>query len=41
LHKEHNISPEDLALFAVVDTVEDAVQHIENFFENQPFSPNF
>ncbi|NCU77543.1 MAG: TIGR00730 family Rossman fold protein [Synechococcaceae bacterium WB7_1C_051] len=41
LHKEHNISPEDLALFAVVDTVEDAVQHIENFFENQPYSPNF
>jgi len=41
LKKEHNISAEDLHLFAVVDTVEDAVQHIENFFENHPYSPNF
>lgn len=41
LKKEHNISAEDLKLFAVVDTVDDAVQHIENFFENHPYSPNF
>jgi len=41
LKKEHNISAEDLNLFAVVDTVDDAVQHIENFFENHPYSPNF
>ena len=41
LDKEHNISPDDLNLFAVVDSVDDAVQHIENFFENHPYSPNF
>jgi len=41
LKKEHNISAEDLNLFAVVDSVDDAVQHIENFFENHPYSPNF
>lgn len=41
LKKEHNISAEDLDLFAVVDSVDDAVQHIENFFENHPYSPNF
>jgi uncharacterized protein (TIGR00730 family) len=39
--KEHNISADDLNLFTVVDTVDDAVQHIENFFENHPYSPNF
>jgi uncharacterized protein (TIGR00730 family) len=41
LLQEKNISPEDLNLFAVVDSVDDAVQHIENFFENHPYSPNF
>ena len=41
LNKEGNISPEDLNLFKVVDSVEEAVDHIENFFRNHPLSPNF
>ena len=41
LHKEANISSGDLDLFKVVDTVEEAVEHIENFFKNHPLSPNF
>jgi len=41
LLQEKNISPEDLNLFAVVDSVDDAVQHIESFFQNHPYSPNF
>ena len=32
LEKEKNISPEDLELFAVVDTAEDAVVHIDDFY---------
>ena len=41
LNKEANISSSDLDLFKVVDTVEEAVEHIENFFKNHPLSPNF
>ena len=42
LEEEHNISPEDLDLFKIVDTVEEAVQHIDNFYRDISFlRPNF
>ena len=41
LEKEKNISPEDLELFAVVDTAEDAVVHIDDFYSKYLLKPNF
>ena len=41
LEKEKNISPEDLDLFVVVDTAEDAVAHIDNFYSKYLLKPNF
>lgn len=41
LEKEENISPEDLELFAVVDTAEDAVIHIDDFYSKYLLKPNF
>ena len=41
LEKEKNISPEDLELFVVVDTAEDAVAHIEDFYNKYLIKPNF
>ncbi|MBF90540.1 MAG: TIGR00730 family Rossman fold protein [Flavobacteriales bacterium] len=41
LEKEKNISPEDLDLFAVVDTAEDAVAHIDEFYNKYLLKPNF
>jgi len=41
LEREKNISPEDLDLFAVVDTAEDAVEHIDNFYNKYLLKPNF
>lgn len=41
LNKEQNISPEDLDLFAVVDTAEDAVAHIDEFYTKYLLKPNF
>ena len=41
LEKEKNISPEDLDLFVVVDTAEDAVAHIDNFSSKYLLKPNF
>ena len=40
-NKEKNISPEDLDLFAVVDTAEDAVAHIDEFYTKYLLKPNF
>lgn len=36
-----NISPEDLNLFRVVDTAEDAIEHILRFYEKYLLKPNF
>ena len=41
LEKEKNISPDDLDLFAVVDTAEDAVAHIDDFYSKYLLKPNF
>ena len=41
LEREKNISPEDLDLFAVVDTAEDAVEHIDNFYNKYLLKPTF
>ncbi len=41
LEEEHNINPEDLNLFRVVDTPEEAVEHINNFYAKYRIKPNF
>lgn len=41
LEEEHNISPEDLNLFVIVDTADEAVKHINEFYKTHGLSPNF
>ncbi len=41
LHKEHNISEEDLDLFFVSDEPEEIVQHINAFYATSHLRPNF
>ncbi|MEM8898214.1 MAG: TIGR00730 family Rossman fold protein [Bacteroidota bacterium] len=41
LEAESNISPEDLTLFHVVDTADEAVAHITNFYNKHKIKPNF
>lgn len=41
LDEEHNISPMDLDLFTLVDTPEEAVEYILNFYRNHKLNPNF
>lgn len=41
LLKEHNISEVDLDLFKVVDTAEEAVKHIVDFYSKYLLKPNF
>jgi hypothetical protein len=41
LRKENNISKDDLALYKLVDTAEEVVQHIEEFYRSHALSPNF
>jgi hypothetical protein len=41
LIKEGKISPDDLDLFRLVDTAEDAVQHFVKFYEKYDLKPNF
>ncbi|MCG8699259.1 MAG: TIGR00730 family Rossman fold protein [Bacteroidales bacterium] len=41
LEDEENISKEDLDLFHMVDTAEEAVEEINNFYEKYMLSPNF
>ncbi|MCD4679282.1 MAG: TIGR00730 family Rossman fold protein [Bacteroidales bacterium] len=38
---ENNISPEDLDIFVLVDTAEEAVAHIDNFYKKYSLKPNF
>ncbi|CAM3673913.1 TIGR00730 family Rossman fold protein [Mucilaginibacter galii] len=41
LHSEHNISPDDLHLYRLVDTPQEAVDHIFRFYEKYLLKPNF
>ncbi len=41
LEKENNISEKDMDLFKIVDTADDAVHHIVEFYEQYVLKPNF
>ncbi len=41
LQQEHNINESDLDLFKVVDTADEAVAHIVNFYSKYLLKPNF
>ena len=41
LEKEQNISHEDLDLFTLVDTTDEAVEYIDNFYSKYLLKPNF
>jgi len=41
LTQEHNVNPEDLNLINLVDTAEEAVAVIDNFYAKYMLSPNF
>lgn len=41
LEQENNISPEDMFLFKLVDTAEEVVDYITQFYSSHPIKPNF
>jgi hypothetical protein len=41
LAEEHNIKPDDLNLFTLVDTSDEAVDYIVKFYSRYLLSPNF
>jgi uncharacterized protein (TIGR00730 family) len=41
LNEEKNISPNDMNMFHIVDTANEAVQYIEDFYKTHMLSPNF
>ena len=41
LHEEYNISSEDLKLFTLVDTADEAVKQIVDFYTTYLLKPNF
>ena len=41
LEDENNISPDDLKLIQIVDTAEEAVKYIDNFYKSHQLTPNF
>jgi len=41
LEHEHNINPEDLNLYRLVDSAEDATEHIFRFYNKYVLKPNF
>ena len=41
LGEENNISPGDLNLFAIVDTADEAVKYIDDFYKSHQLTPNF
>lgn len=41
LEKEHNVSPKDLDLITIVDTADEAVAKINEFYSKYLLSPNF
>jgi hypothetical protein len=38
---EGNISPEDIDLFHIVDTPEEVIEYLKEFYEKRPLEPNF
>lgn len=41
LEQENNISPQDLNLFTIVDTADEAVKYIDDFYKSHQLTPNF
>src|SRR4030043_2199516 len=41
LEREHNINEKDLEIFKIVDTADEAVEHIDEFYSKYLLSPNF
>jgi len=41
LEKESNVSPQDMFLFSVVDTADEAVEEINKFYSQYLLKPNF
>ncbi|MDP2385941.1 MAG: TIGR00730 family Rossman fold protein [Bacteroidota bacterium] len=41
MDQEHNINPKDLDLFKIVDTSDEAVKHIVDFYSKYLLKPNF
>ena len=41
LEKEKNINADDLFLFKIVDTADDAVTYILDYYADMSISPNF
>jgi hypothetical protein len=41
LEAEHNINPDDLNLFRLVDTAQEAAEHIFRFYDKYVLKPNF
>ena len=41
LEAEQNISPQDMQLFSLVDTAEEAVKYIDDFYKTHELTPNF
>jgi hypothetical protein len=41
MEEEHNVSPDDLNIFRIVDTAEEAVAYIDQFYSRFLLSPNF
>ena len=41
IEDEQNISPNDLNLFIMVDTAEEAIKHIDDFYKSHQLTPNF
>ncbi len=41
LHLENNISPMDLNLYRIVDTADEAVKYIDDFYKDHELTPNF
>jgi len=41
LEKEQYVNPEDLNLIRLVDTADEAVREIENFYSKYLLKPNF
>jgi uncharacterized protein (TIGR00730 family) len=39
--REHNVNPDDLDLFTIVDTADEAVKHIVDFYSKYLLKPNF
>jgi predicted Rossmann-fold nucleotide-binding protein len=41
LEKYQKVSPEDLNLFRIVDTADEVLEHLNNFYNKYNLSPNF